>query len=67
MIAEIKPQTGGAPEAMAMPSENGRETSETTIPASRSWRQCFKPATPFWGFSSVRTEPTSTERAFRFR
>ena len=47
MIAEIKPQIGGAPDATAMPSEKGSETSETTSPASRSWRQCFRPARPF--------------------
>ena len=36
MIAEIRPQIGGAPDATAMPSENGSEISETTSPATRS-------------------------------
>ena len=35
MIAEISPQIGGAPDATAMPSENGSETSETTSPAEQ--------------------------------
>src|SRR5271157_1980737 len=53
MIAEISPQMGGAPEATAIPSENGTETIETTSPASRSCRQCFSPARPFCGFSAA--------------
>jgi len=36
MIAEMIPVTGGAPEATAMPSDNGNETSATCKPASRS-------------------------------
>ena len=44
---------GGAPEATAIPSENGTETIETTSPASRSCRQCFSPARPFCGFSAA--------------
>ena len=51
MIAEISPQIGGAPEATAIPRENGTETMETTSPASMSWRQCFSPARPFRGVS----------------
>ncbi len=47
MIAEISPQIGGAPEATAIPRENGSEISETTSPATRSCRQCFRPARPF--------------------
>ena len=53
MIAEISPQIGGAPEATAIPRENGTETSETTSPATRSCRQCFSPARPFCGFSAA--------------
>src|SRR5262245_32602620 len=51
MIAEISPQTGGAPDAIAMPSESGIPIMATCSPAIRSYRQCFNPATPFWGFS----------------
>ena len=51
MIAEIMPVIGGAPEATAIPSENGSEINETTIPARMSCRQCFRPAMPFCGFS----------------
>ena len=51
MIAEMSPQIGGAPEATAIPRENGTETIETTSPASMSWRQCFSPARPFRGVS----------------
>ncbi len=36
MMAEITPVTGGAPEAMVMPSDNGNDTSATCNPASRS-------------------------------
>src|SRR5262245_44597108 len=51
IMAEVMPVMGGAPEATAMPSENGSEISETTRPARISWRQCLSPARPFWGFS----------------
>jgi hypothetical protein len=53
MIAEINPQTGGAPEATAIPSESGIPIMATWRPAMRSYFQCFSPATPFWGFSSA--------------
>jgi hypothetical protein len=51
MIAEMTPQIGGAPEATAMPRENGSEMSETTNPAAKSCLQCFNPAKPLRGFS----------------
>src|SRR6476646_7009484 len=51
MIAEIRPQTGGAPEAIAIPSESGIPIMATWSPAIRSYRQCFSPFTPFSGFS----------------
>src|SRR3990172_1534576 len=53
MTAETIPVTGGAPDAIAIPSERGSDTSETCIPASRSYRQCFSPRRPFSGFSIV--------------
>src|SRR5262245_44325430 len=56
IIADVMPVMGGAPEATAMPSENGSEISETTRPAKMSWRQCFRPAMPFWGISRGTTE-----------
>src|SRR5947209_19558305 len=52
MIAEMRPQIGGAPEATAIPAENGTEILEATRPAIRSCRQCFNPARPFCGFSA---------------
>ncbi|WP_246011795.1 hypothetical protein, partial [Nocardia mexicana] len=36
--AAIKPAAIGAPEAIAIPSDNGRATRNTTIDAGRSWR-----------------------------
>src|SRR3954471_3255638 len=53
MIADVMPVIGGAPDATAMPSENGSEISDTTRPAKMSCRQCFNPWMPFWGFSRV--------------
>ena len=47
MTAEMIPQTGGAPEATAIPSESGIPIMATCSPAIRSYRQCFSPATPF--------------------
>src|ERR1043165_3448133 len=57
MIAEIRPQTGGAPEAIAIPSESGIPIMATCIPAIRSYRQCLRPFTPFSGFSLSGTAP----------
>src|SRR3954452_7507475 len=58
MMAEIRPQIGGAPEATAMPSENGTEINDTTSPAARSCLQCFRPAMPLRGSSFESVEPT---------
>src|SRR5262245_32840464 len=61
MIAEIRPQIGGAPDATAIPSENGSDIRETTSPAVISCRQCLRPATPLHGFSVRRVEPLCME------
>ena len=52
MIADTMPHTGGAPEVIAMPIENGSEISATMKPDRRSYRQCFSPARPLAGFST---------------
>ena len=62
MIAEISPATGSAPEATAMPSENGSDTIDTMRPATRSYRQCFNPATPFCGLTTPPGSSLSTEQ-----
>ncbi len=43
MIAEMMPHTGGAPEASAIPIENGREIIATMIPAGRSIAPLLQP------------------------
>jgi hypothetical protein len=63
MMAEISPVTGGAPEAIAIPSESGIPIMATCSPAIRSYRKCFSPATPFWGFSSAGISSTVTVAA----
>ncbi|MGD9721040.1 MAG: hypothetical protein AB7O59_03180 [Pirellulales bacterium] len=51
MIADMMPHTGGAPEVMAIPIEKGSEIMATMNPLRKSCRQCFRPASPFWGFA----------------
>jgi hypothetical protein len=47
IIADMIPHTGGAPEVMAIPIENGNEIIETMNPERRSYFQCLRPASPF--------------------
>ncbi len=51
-MAEMIPQIGGAPEAIAIPKDRGTETSDTIKPATRSCFQCFRPFIPFSGLSA---------------
>ena len=41
IIAAIKPDMGGLPEAMAIPNANGKATRDTLIAASKSCFQYF--------------------------
>src|SRR5436305_11413651 len=59
MIAEISPETGGAPDATAIPSEKGSEINETINPETMSCRQCFNPSTPLRGLTIAAVPPDS--------
>ena len=48
IIPAIIPESGGAPEANAMPKHRGNATKKTTIPEGRF---CFKSAKIFFDFS----------------
>src|SRR5436190_10518928 len=53
MIADMIPQIAGAPDVIAIPIENGSEIIATMNPERMSKLQCFNPARPFCGTSTL--------------